>query len=49
MEELNEERWTYNPSFLVDVASHLHNITKELRGKVKLVIENVRQYLVHEI
>jgi hypothetical protein len=36
---MNEERWANNPSFLVDVAGHLHNITKELRGKDKLIIE----------
>ena len=39
IEEMIEERRTNNPSFLVDVAGHLHNLAKELRGKVKLTIE----------
>ena len=39
IEELKEERWTNNPSFLVNVAGHLHNLAQELRGKDKLIIE----------
>jgi hypothetical protein len=36
---VKEERWTNNPSFLVDVAGHLHNLAKEIRGTGKLIIE----------
>jgi hypothetical protein len=42
IEELKEERCTNNPSFLVGVVGHLHhlhNLAKELRAKVKLIIE----------